>query len=797
MELTRLPSTLALALALAFLSTAHRCDATSESIIVVSSDTSAIYEYVNKTQRELRANIADEAIEFPIPAASLSRSALARESVMLHLRLLNALFLAYLYYLPFYLHQNRVESHGSYESSRVEQVTVFASHSRSRETCDIEGEDITVDKILNTSCFRCICKNGFVECLKQQCPNIEGCYALLDPRDNECCHKCTGCMQNGVYHASDTEWTEENDPCQIFTCKAGVITESRLRCYTPCSHPKAAPSGQCCPICEGCLVNGQKVTEDRSVTTTEDPCVTCKCNKGHLTCAKQACPTLNCPLTRIVNEPGECCPHCRGSARFFSPPKGACMLGTGLYTSGSEFYADHCTRCTCVNSAISCMRETCPVLECPREHQVTQLNRCCRQCSLVEESRASCSYGGRTYVASITLLFVVMQSYPSQDGENWKLDSCKTCTCKQGKVRCAMPQCPPMNFRCPPNSKLEHPEGQCCPRCVERDGVCTVFGDPHYRTFDGKFYSFKGACKYQLVTDCFSHTFSIRVTNDARKTKFSAWTKTIAIKIGDLKVNLGQKMRVKVNGKKVDVPYRVANQLDLNRTDDSVIVNTRIGVKVHWDGISFLEVSVPSSYRSKLCGLCGNFNSQIKDDFTVRHGRVVQDPQQFGQSWVVGGAKKTCPRTKFGNNTRQRPTSLRLLFDILRDVIFLFPRAPSVCESVQTGRGGVLGENLLVTTSYQYALTSDSDSSASSSDCSSTRSGGDFALIRTEISRGSQQHKYAAMTSGTWISHVCMCASRFHAKSRRSERKHYESKLESCKYRKMDDLVSHGVKHKK
>jgi len=128
----------------------------------------------------------------------------------------------------------------------------------------------------------------------------------------------------------------------------------------------------------------------------------------------------------------------------------------------------------------------------------------------------------------------------------------------------------------------------------------------------------------------------------------------IMLQIGDLKVNLGQKMRVKVNGKKVNIPYRVANQLDINRTDDSVIVNTRIGIKVHWDGISFLEVSVPSSYRGQLCGLCGNFNSQIKDDFTARHGRVVQDPQQFGQSWIVGGAKKTCPRTKFGNNTRQR-----------------------------------------------------------------------------------------------------------------------------------------------
>lgn len=66
---------------------------------------------------------------------------------------------------------------------------------------------------------------------------------------------------------------------------------------------------------------------------------------------------------------------------------------------------------------------------------------------------------------------------------------------------------------------------------ILEDGVCTVFGDPHYRTFDGKFYSFKGACKYQLASDCTAHTFSIRVTNDARKTKSSAWTKTIAIKV--------------------------------------------------------------------------------------------------------------------------------------------------------------------------------------------------------------------------------------------------------------------------
>ncbi|XP_012224763.1 BMP-binding endothelial regulator protein isoform X2 [Linepithema humile] len=507
-----------------------------------------------------------------------------------------------------------------------------------RETCETEGEEIIVDKILNTSCFRCICKNGFVECLKHQCPNIEGCYALVDPHDNECCRRCTGCIHNGVYHASDTEWRESNNPCQIFVCKAGVVTESKLRCYTPCSKPKPAPPGQCCPVCDGCLVNGQKVTADRSVTTTEDPCVTCRCNKGDLICAKQACPVLNCPSPMIVQDDGKCCPRCQGSGRFFPPPRGACMLGTELHSTGSQFSPEPCARCTCHNSVITCSKETCPVLECPRDLQTIPHNgRCCRQCPLVEESKASCSYGGRTY----------------KDGEDWKLDSCKACTCKQGIVRCAMPMCPLLSS-CPPNSKLEHPEGQCCPRCVEKDGVCTVFGDPHYRTFDGKFYSFKGACKYQLVSDCVGHTFSIRVTNDARKTKSSAWTKTIAIKIGNMKVNLGQKMRVKVNRKRVNVPYRFGNLLDINRTAESVIVNTQIGIKVLWDGISFLEVSAPASYRGRLCGLCGNFNSQAKDDFTTRRGRLLQDPQQFGQSWTVG-AKKMCTRApRLGNIDRER-----------------------------------------------------------------------------------------------------------------------------------------------
>lgn len=174
------------------------------------------------------------------------------------------------------------------------------------------------------------------------------------------------------------------------------------------------------------------------------------------------------------------------------------MLGTGIYNSGNQFYLDQCTRCSCSNSTVSCVRETCPVHDCLAEHQIAVPGRCCPQCSEVEEVRRSCTYAGKTYGASIYSDREVQPSSvdrsaarrsfnatsfkdllkvlfcPRQDGESWKLDSCKACACMQGKVRCAMPMCPPLNLPCPPNSRLEHPEGQCCPRCVESKRAVTT-----------------------------------------------------------------------------------------------------------------------------------------------------------------------------------------------------------------------------------------------------------------------------------------------------------------------------------
>lgn len=70
------------------------------------------------------------------------------------------------------------------------------------------------------------------------------------------------------------------------------------------------------------------------------------------------------------------------------------------------------------------------------------------------------------------------------------------------------------------------------------------------------------------------------------------------------------------------VPYRLEGQVTIIRKDESLLVETKIGVKVAWDGNSFVQVSVPAKYKGRLCGLCGNFNSMSRDDLTTRKGRV-------------------------------------------------------------------------------------------------------------------------------------------------------------------------------
>lgn len=61
----------------------------------------------------------------------------------------------------------------------------------------------------------------------------------------------TECVYKGEIYQSGAEWVDEDDPCSVFKCVAGVITESITKCYTACSNPLKPLPGQCCSSCLG------------------------------------------------------------------------------------------------------------------------------------------------------------------------------------------------------------------------------------------------------------------------------------------------------------------------------------------------------------------------------------------------------------------------------------------------------------------------------------------------------------------------------------------------------------------
>ncbi|KAG5673745.1 hypothetical protein PVAND_003765 [Polypedilum vanderplanki] len=501
-----------------------------------------------------------------------------------------------------------------------------------RWPCLNEGEEVSPKtNIANMKCFRCICQNGFVECERESCPAVDDCYAVKKAEDG-CCDKCKECVFNGNVYQSGDEWSDFDDPCSTFKCIAGVVTESTKKCYTACTNPLQPLLNQCCHSCLGCYLNGQIVHEDRHVTLSEDPCVKCQCKGRRLTCEKQACPVLQCPQTLQYTPEGKCCKKCRKTVTYTST-KGGCLLNGIYYQSHKDkkIRPDACSVCTCFNETAQCQKTTCSALDCPSDNQIIRPGECCPECkpALIEYSTSTCTYKGITY----------------QNNESWKLGACQTCMCNNGEIRCARIQCPIV--KCRSNEFLQNIEDQCCPKCIEKSVVCSVFGDPHFRTFDGKFYSFQGACKYQLTADCVTHTFSIRIINDGRIKKHSSYIKTITLKMADIKINLGQRLRVKVNGTKIDsLPYNVDKSVKIFKTlNEELIVETHLGIKIIYDGYNFLQVEAPYTYKQKLCGLCGNYNNVARDDLTTRSGLMVHDNdvKKFAESWRVGGMK-ACSR---------------------------------------------------------------------------------------------------------------------------------------------------------
>ncbi|XP_067399057.1 IgGFc-binding protein-like [Emydura macquarii macquarii] len=229
--------------------------------------------------------------------------------------------------------------------------------------------------------------------------------------------------------------------------------------------------------------------------------------------------------------------------------------------------------------------------------------------------------------------------YYKKGEEFYSSASCQErCQCKDnGIVKCQKASCG-ANEQCRVENGVLGCHAMGC-------GKCVASGKHHYLTFDGRAFDFQGTCTYSLAKVCSSDArlanFSVVVEKESQVSV--AWTVVVSVHGYTVTMERGRKWKVTVDGELYTLPLAMDDgNLWVNQEGNNIIVQSASGLKVLYDSSYYILVSIPSSYKGHVCGLCGNFNGEKNDDFLLPSGNNTQNVDEFGASWKVPIDGVTC-----------------------------------------------------------------------------------------------------------------------------------------------------------
>ncbi|XP_067172896.1 IgGFc-binding protein-like [Apteryx mantelli] len=194
----------------------------------------------------------------------------------------------------------------------------------------------------------------------------------------------------------------------------------------------------------------------------------------------------------------------------------------------------------------------------------------------------------------------------------------ETCEIRDGAWSCVKPDpCKALGCRPKETCVLLAGRLRCVPSSVAE---CSAWGEPHFRTFDGKEFDFHGTCTYTLASSCDPDPsltpFSVEARNEAGASAGRA-ASYISLHIYGLHVVVrrGEVGKIRVNGVLENLPVSLADgKLRTALKGQAALLRATFGLEVHYDWDQHLVLKLPSTYYKATCGLCGNFDEQPGDD---------------------------------------------------------------------------------------------------------------------------------------------------------------------------------------
>ncbi|XP_068115978.1 mucin-2-like [Hyperolius riggenbachi] len=183
--------------------------------------------------------------------------------------------------------------------------------------------------------------------------------------------------------------------------------------------------------------------------------------------------------------------------------------------------------------------------------------------------------------------------------------SCHTCVCHHGSFQCSFQPCPAM---------------------------CTVYGDRHFRTFDGLVFDFLGACKVHLVKALAPTSFSVVVENVNCYSAGIICRRAIYISVGQSVVlfddDSGNPSAASFFDKHHEVHTWQAGFF-------SFVHFPREEITILWDQRTTVHIQVGPRWQELLVGLCGNYDLKTVNEMRTPDNFELTNPQDFGGSWAA------------------------------------------------------------------------------------------------------------------------------------------------------------------
>ncbi|CAH2325388.1 mucin-5B [Pelobates cultripes] len=358
-----------------------------------------------------------------------------------------------------------------------------------------------------------------------------------------------------------------------------------------------------------------------SVTTCQPTCRSL--SEPDVTCNIQFVPVDGCTCTEgyYIDDSGKC----------ISAAACPCYYRGSVVPSG-EVVHDNGIQCTCNQGALSCIGA--PGKECPDQ--------------MIYFDCKTASFGTRGAECQ--------KSCQTLDMECYSTTCVSGCVCPEGLVLdrngycIAEENCPCIHNEgtYPPGDTIKIKCNNCTCKgrmweCTNEPclGTCTVYGDGHYITFDGKRYSFNGDCEYTLAEDHCGKgesTFRVITENIPCGTTGTTCSKAIKVFLHSYEIILtNKKVEVVERGFEGKVPYKVRHM------GIYLVIEADNGLILMWDQRTSIFIKLSSNYEGTVCGLCGNYDGDRNNDFTTRSMSVVEDVIEFGNSWKFS---PTCPDAK-------------------------------------------------------------------------------------------------------------------------------------------------------